>query len=58
MHVLDPGDHLIRKHAHCLEAEFAAAELELIFQGLAEHFHDHAFVVAFRAVPVGLSDAS
>ena len=58
LHVFDAGDHLLTKHADSFEWEFARTVLEKVFKGLAQQFHDHAFVVAFDTVPVGLGNAN
>merc|ERR550532_767921 len=60
MQVFNAIDHLVCKHDHSLEAEFAIAEAKQIFKGRAQKVNDHHVVIALYSVPmqVGHSNAT
>jgi hypothetical protein len=57
VHILNAGNHLVRKHARCLQTKSLIAVLEEVFERLAEQLHHHALVVALLAVPIDFRDA-
>ena len=57
MNVLYPLDHLVREDQDCFEGEFAAAEVEEVFQRRPEQVHHHDIVLTFRRAVVDVGDA-
>ena len=54
---LYPLEHLVGKHEHCLETEFALAVVEKVFEGRAQKIDYHHIVVSLNAEPVDIGDA-
>jgi len=58
VHKFKSGDHLVGKHAHCLQSQTSTTVLELILKRSAQQFEHHALIVTFNAVPVHVRNTS
>mmetsp|Transcript_39474 Transcript_39474/g.118192 ORF Transcript_39474/g.118192 Transcript_39474/m.118192 type:complete len:278 (+) Transcript_39474:153-986(+) len=58
VHIFHPVNHLVRKHQHRLEAEFAVAEAEQVLQGWPKQVNDHDVVVALNPIPVNIGNSN